>query len=325
MKLEKQLKEQKKTNEFTNLRYEEKIMTASNARIAAAPISWGVCEVPGWGHQMSPNRVLSEMAQLGFSATEFGPEGFLPMEPATKAAILKEHNMIAVGGFVPVILHQKDHDPLVGVKKELEGYAAAGAKTLVLAANSGISGYDEKLPVLTEEQWELLFTNLNRIQAEAAKIGVESVLHPHVGTMVETSEHVMRVVKGSTIPFCLDTGHMMIGGTNVVEFSKEWANRIAHSHLKDVNKKVAQRVISGEITYYEGVTKGLYTPLGNGDADIRSIVRNLIVGGYNGWFVLEQDNVVTSEPGNGAGPFADAKASVEFLRKVLAELASEGF
>ena len=31
MRLEKQLKEQKKTNEFTNLRYEEKIMTASNA------------------------------------------------------------------------------------------------------------------------------------------------------------------------------------------------------------------------------------------------------------------------------------------------------
>ena len=64
MKLEKQLKEQKKTNEFTNLRYEEKIMTASNARIAAAPISWGVCEVPGWGHQMSPNRVLSLIVSI---------------------------------------------------------------------------------------------------------------------------------------------------------------------------------------------------------------------------------------------------------------------
>ena len=117
-------------------------MSAKNAKIAAAPISWGVCEVPGWGHQMSPARVLKEMAELGFSATEFGPEGFLPMEPALKASILKEHNMTAVGGFVPVILHRADHDPIPGVQKELEGYAAAGAKTLVLAANSGITGYD---------------------------------------------------------------------------------------------------------------------------------------------------------------------------------------
>ena len=29
-------------------------MSAENAKIAAAPISWGVCEVRGWGHQMSP-------------------------------------------------------------------------------------------------------------------------------------------------------------------------------------------------------------------------------------------------------------------------------
>ena len=300
-------------------------MSAKNAKIAAAPISWGVCEVPGWGHQMSPERVLKEMAELGFSATEFGPEGFLPMEPALKASILKEHNKTAVGGFVPVILHRADHDPIPGVQKELEGYVAAGAKTLVLAANSGITGYDEKLPVLTDAEWDILFNNLNRIQAEAAKIGEKSVLHPHVGTMVETADHVNRVVKGSTIPFCLDTGHMMIGGTDIVAFSKDHADRVAHSHLKDVNNAMAARVRSHEVTYYDGMLAGLYTPLGQGDANIRAVVRNLVMAGYEGWFVLEQDNALSAEPAIGAGPFKDAKASVEFLRQVLAELVSEGF
>ena len=300
-------------------------MSAKNAKIAAAPISWGVCEVPGWGHQMSPERVLKEMAELGFSATEFGPEGFLPMEPALKASILKEHNMTAVGGFVPVILHRADHDPIPGVQKELEGYVAAGAKTLVLAANSGITGYDEKLPVLSDAEWDILFNNLNRIQAEAAKIGVKSVLHPHVGTMVETADHVNRVVKGSTIPFCLDTGHMMIGGTDIVAFSKDHADRVAHSHLKDVKNAMAAKVRSHEVTYYDGMLAGLYTPLGQGDENIRAVVRNLVMAGYEGWFVLEQDNALSAEPAIGAGPFKDAKASVEFLRQVLAELVSEGF
>ncbi|MEY4980892.1 MAG: hypothetical protein RL174_230, partial [Actinomycetota bacterium] len=44
-------------------------MTAK-LKIAGAPISWGVCEVPGWGHQMTPERVLQEMADLGLGATE---------------------------------------------------------------------------------------------------------------------------------------------------------------------------------------------------------------------------------------------------------------
>ena len=51
-------------------------------RLAGAPISWGVCEVPGWGRQLPPDRVLAEMAGLGLSATELGPLGYLPLEPA---------------------------------------------------------------------------------------------------------------------------------------------------------------------------------------------------------------------------------------------------
>ena len=34
-------------------------------KIAGAPISWGVCEVPDWGYQMAPERVLTEMREIG--------------------------------------------------------------------------------------------------------------------------------------------------------------------------------------------------------------------------------------------------------------------
>ena len=36
-------------------------------KIAGAPISWGVCEVPGWGYQLSPRRVLAEMSEVGLA------------------------------------------------------------------------------------------------------------------------------------------------------------------------------------------------------------------------------------------------------------------
>ena len=54
----------------------------SEFRIAGAPISWGVSEVPGWGYQMSADRVLGQMRQVGLQATEVGPEGLRVLEAA---------------------------------------------------------------------------------------------------------------------------------------------------------------------------------------------------------------------------------------------------
>ena len=289
-------------------------------KIAGAPITWGVCEVPGWGHQMGAERVLREMSNLGLVATEFGPAGFLPAEPAERAKSLATLNMHAVGGFFPVILHRDDVDPLDIVIPELQAYTEAGADTLVLAADSGLDGYDVKRPELDDKQWARVFENLNRISDYAASKGIKAVLHPHVGTIIETREDVLRVVNGSSIAFCLDTGHMFIGGTDPVWFSDEHASRVAHSHLKDVNAAKAARVQAGEITYYEGVLEGMYQPLGQGDVGIEKIVRNLLTSGYQGWFVLEQDLVINAEPEADGGPVEFVQQSLAFLRGVIASI-----
>jgi len=69
-------------------------------RIAGAPISWGVCEVPGWGYQLSVERVLTEMAEAGLRATEFGPDGFLPDDPHERRALLKEYQLSRGAAFI---------------------------------------------------------------------------------------------------------------------------------------------------------------------------------------------------------------------------------
>lgn len=281
-------------------------------RIAAAPISWGVCEVPGWGHQMDPARVLAEMGALGIAATELGPDGFLPADPQEAADLLASHGMSAVGGFLPVVLFDADHDPRPEVERALRHFTAAGATSLVLAAASGVDGYDER-PVLDDGQWATLLGNLDRIRALAAAQGIEATLHPHVGTMVETAEEVARVLAGSGIGLTLDTGHLLVGGSDPVELARTATDRIRHAHLKDVDLAVLARVRSGELTYTEGVRAGLYAPLGDGDVDIAEIVRTLEAAGYSGWYVMEQDTVLDAEPGEGAGPVADVRQSLDFL------------
>ncbi|WP_235834861.1 TIM barrel protein [Actinomadura logoneensis] len=280
-------------------------------RIAAAPISWGVCEVPGWGHQMEPGRVLAEMRALGIGATEFGPDGFLPADPRDRSALLAFHGLAPVGGFVPLVLHDPDRDPVPELARALDAFGDPGA-TVVLAAVTGLDGYDER-PVLDAGNWAALFRNLDRAAALAAERGHRAALHPHVGTVVERREEVDRVLAGSDVPLCLDTGHLLIGGTDPLELARSAAARISHVHLKDVDAALAEGVQAGRATYTDAVRAGIYRPLGQGDIDIAGIVASLEGAGYGGWYVLEQDTILESEPAPDAGPRRDVSTSLAFL------------
>jgi inosose dehydratase len=284
------------------------------SRIAAAPISWGVCEVPGWGHQLDPERVLTEMSTLGVTATEFGPVGFLPVDPAARAELLRGHGLAAVGGFLPVLLHDAGHDPLPEVDAYVDGCLAAGAGVVVLAAYTGVDGYDDR-PELDDAGWSMLLANLDRIDARASERGVVAALHPHVGTMVEHGDEVDRVLAGSGIGLCVDTGHLLVGGVDPVALTKAHADRVVHVHLKDVDQAVADRVLAGDLAFGDAITQGLFAPLGEGDVDIAGMVGALEAAGYHGWYVLEQDIKLTHEPTD-EGPVADVRTSLAYLTEV---------
>jgi inosose dehydratase len=270
--------------------------------------------VPGWGYQLTAQRVLAEMRDVGLAATELGPDGFLPSDPAELTALLESFGLSCVGVFVPVLLHDAGHDPLLDIRGPLDALLACKADVLVLAAATGGDGYDSR-PILDDGQWATLLGNLDRLAAAAADRGVLAVLHPHVGTMVETRSDVDRVLAGSQIKLCLDTGHLLIGGTDPLQLAREVPDRIAHAHLKDVDAALAARVQAGELTYTEAVHAGMYTPLGSGDIDIAGIVTALRDNGFDGWFVMEQDTILDGEPAD-EGPVRDVRTSVAYLNDV---------
>ena len=217
--------------------------------------------------------------------------------PQAKAATLAAHGLAAVGGFVPVLLHEPGHDPLPEVDRALDGCVAAGARTVVLAAATGLTGTTSG-PTLDDAQWQTLLGNLDRLAEHAASRGVQACLHPHVGTIVETREDVDRVLDGSTVPLCLDTGHLLIGGTDPVALAADAADRIVHTHLKDVDAALG-RAGAGRRR------RPTPRPCGRactgrwaqGDVDIAAIVRTLEAAGYDGWYVLEQDTVLDRRAG----------------------------
>lgn len=287
-------------------------------KLAAAPISWGVSEVPGWGAQLDPDRVLAEIAEAGLGATELGPHGFLPREPAAIRARLASHDLALVGGFVPAVLHRTAERTaaLAHVRDSAALLADAGASVLVLAALTGEVGYDA--PYRPDAvAWEVLRGGIAEVREIGARVGLVVAFHPHYGTVVERAEDVRRLLESTDVPLCLDTGHLIVAGADPLSIAREAGARVAHVHLKDVDAALAARVRAREVGYRDAVRAGLYRPLGDGDLDLGGLLEILRGQGYVGWHVLEQDLVL--DAGDDPGwPLANVRASVGFLRGLVA-------
>jgi inosose dehydratase len=287
-------------------------------RLAAAPISWGVCEVPGWGMQLPPERVLGEIAGLGLKATELGPTGYLPTDAAALHDLLARHHLRLVAGFVPLVLHKPT------VRDETLREAAKAARTLseggadvFVSAVVVDSDWSPRVP-LDAPGWSQLIAGLAEVDGVAADHGLVHALHPHVGTLVETHDDVQRVLAGSDVGWCLDTGHLLIGGTDPTEFALRAGDRVHHVHLKDVRSEVAAPLRRGELTLVEATRRGLFCPLGQGDARVDDTIAALERTGYDGWYVLEQDTALTGrEPPVGDGPVGDVRLCVDHLRQLF--------
>jgi inosose dehydratase len=273
-------------------------------RMAGAPISWGVCEVPGWGLQLTPERVLSEMAELGLKATELGPQGWLPLNGAE----LDGYGLRLVGGFVPTAVDEGPESS----RRAAGQLAAAGADVFVAAL---VQDDEWSAPVpLDDDGWRRAGERLHALAELVAAEGLTLVLHPHVGTLVETAHDVERALAHTDVPWCFDTGHLLIGGVEPVQFIRDHADRIGHVHLKDVNASLAERVRTGELSLVKATQMGLFRPLGDGDARLDEVIALLDQTGYERWLVLEQDLAITGEePPVDGGPALDVARSIEFL------------
>lgn len=283
-------------------------------RLVGAPISWGVCEVPGWGLMLKSARVLPEMKGLGLHATELGAPGFFPETKEEISAALKEAEMTLVGGFVPLVLHDEAAWPqaIENAKAAAEIFAHCGADRFVTAVVQDY-GWSRPTP-LDRAGMRTVGNGLKLIDQVCADYGIVQTMHPHVDTLVETKADVDLALEETSSLWCLDTGHLAIGGTDPVAFTKENADRIGHAHLKDVNMSLAGKVMSREISLLQAVQQGIFVPFGHGDVDIAAVVLELEKSGYQGRYVLEQDTaIMDGEPAEGSGPIDDVRTCINYL------------
>ena len=295
--------------------------TPLQERMAGAPISWGICEAPGWGAQLPVDRVLGEMREVGLQATELGAAGWLPTDAEGIRAATSKYDLSVIAAFVPLVLHDATRlaASLASARQTALTLQAVGATCFVTCVVSDDDVW--RRPPLTDAEWDHLCRAIDQVGAIAAEHGLVQVLHPHVDSLAEQVDEVERLLAGTSTKVCLDTGHLRIGGADPVTFARRHADRVGLVHLKDVRLSVAERLQRGELTLMGAVQAGVFSPLGQGDLDLAAVVRTLEEAGYAGWYVFEQDAALTDGlPPVGEGPIDDVRVSVDFLRSLAASI-----
>ena len=287
-------------------------------QLAGAPISWGVCEANNWGFQLDPGRVLSEMRDCGITATELGPDGYLPQNAKALSEVLKAHDLSLCGAFVPLVLHKQDRlaASYEQAKRQAEVLAQLNAGNFVLATPAEDGDYDHRDPMDANAK-AVFAESLPAIADIAESFGLQMVVHPHAGTMFETPNDLDFLLDSTDVNICLDTGHIVVGGGEPLEVAQRAGSRVKHVHLKDCDATAAARIQSGRSTYSAEVRAGMYKPLGQGDAQIAEVIRFLDSIKYQGRLVLEQDVMLDGDSPYGTGPIEDVRESIAFLKSII--------
>ena len=259
--------------------------------------------------------MLADAARLGFHEIELGPPGFLPGDDAASIDLTARYGLRVIAAFVTAVLHEPRtlDDELRSVERQAKHLASLGGSVLVIAAARGGDGYDDAA-VLGDDQWRALLAALPRVSQIAKRQGLVAALHPHVGTAIESDDAISRVLRESEIALCLDTGHAFVGGADPVAIAAGARDRIAHVHLKDADADLASAVREGRMPYTQAVARGLFRPLGEGDAQIAKVLGALRDARYDGWYVLEQDIALAGPPDEAHDPARDVARSRDFVK-----------
>lgn len=146
--------------------------------------------------------------------------------------------------------------------------------------------------------FKAMCVGFNRIGEAAGEMGFKAGLHNHLDEMVQGPEEVDRCMKltdPKLFNFAPDTGHLHLGGSDVVKMYEKYSHRLVFMDYKDArwttptadltlpNGKVHKRD-SPEAKFFESIYD-----LGDGDIDFPACHWILKKVQYKGWICVDLD------------------------------------
>lgn len=265
--------------------------------VGTAPDSWGVW-FPEDDKQVSWQTFLDEVAEAGYEYIETGPFGFLPTDPDTLREEASKRGITVVAGTQFGVLHRDDvwEDTERDMRANAEVLKALGAKFLVylppMLRDLQTGGWAEN-PDLTDDEWKLLARNANKLgQILKDEYGVTMAVHPHGDSHIENKGQIERFfaeTDAEYVSFCLDTGHLEYGEVDTVELIRNYPDRIAIVHIKQMDPEVVERVRAEDLSFGEAVSLGVCVTPDGGQPKVGAVIDALAALDKELYVIVEQD------------------------------------
>ncbi|QUW21441.1 myo-inosose-2 dehydratase [Sporosarcina sp. Marseille-Q4063] len=290
----------------------------NKVKLGIAPIGWTNDDLPELGGKNTFEQCISEMALAGFTGSEVGNK--YPRTISTLKKALELRGMEIASAWFSAFITTKPFEETENAFLEHRNFLhEMGAKVIVVSEQGhSIQGQENtplfiEKPIFTEEDWNVLAKGLNRLGELAQEKDMKIVFHHHMGTGVQTTEeinHLMDITDPKLVYLLFDTGHLYLSGENPIEVLEKHFSRIKHVHLKDVRLPIFDKVKNEQLSFLQGVKKGVFTVPGDGIINFKPIFQVLAELGYEGWMIVEaeQDPAV-------ANPFEYALMARNYLKK----------
>ncbi|WP_252236315.1 myo-inosose-2 dehydratase [Clostridium sp. CH2] len=266
-------------------------------KIGICPIGWTNDDMPDLGKENTFEQAVSEMALAGFKGTEIGNK--YPKDVKVLKRALEMRNLQIASAWFSSFLTTKPYEE---TEKEFIAHRdflhAMGSKVIVVSEQGHSVQGQMETPIFdgkhhfNEEEWKLLANGLNKLGQLAADKGMRIVYHHHMGTGVQTTEEIdklMSVTDENLVYLLFDTGHLVYSGENPVEILKKYVHRIKHVHLKDIRPEIVSKVKNEKLSFLKGVRAGAFTVPGDGSIDFEPIFKILAENNYEGWLMIEAE------------------------------------
>lgn len=274
-------------------------------RLAINPLQW-VASPDGWiDPTLAPsleNR-LEVIRDAGITAVHSDVPG--DMKAATYAALLAEYGLSAAPGYVPVRLTEDEAERQQyrdNAARVAEQHAELGVPTAFLAMGMAKDAVRVARPAVGQDADQERLERVRDLLAETAGIiraqGITPAFHPHVGTWAETEEEtrfILDTVDASVLGFGPDMGHLAWAGADSVQLVRDYADRVAAVHIKDLDLGIAAQAKREDWDYRKTVLAGLWSEPGHGNADVDAFVAAL-PDDFDGWLVIEVDRGAQETP-----------------------------
>jgi inosose dehydratase len=251
--------------------------------------------------QIPLSEAIQNLSELGLDGIEFSPrKGELEKHGFTRESfreLLTQKKLSVAGNYFGGNFNDasQKENIIASFKETLENLNFYGAKNVIVGPpGRNVKDIPEAIkgtaPVLNE---------LGKIAKDA---GVQLGLHPHVNTIIETPEEIdmiMELTNPKYVRMAPDTGHILMGGGNVLDIIRKYSDRLSYFHFKDAAGHFNRPDFGPNMR-----------ELGKGEVDYPGIMQLLKKIKFSGWLNVEQDKTFMT-------PAESAAESAKYIHSTL--------